>query len=104
MTFSEVSASHLYFRLKEISSCENILSKIRGSIKLQKKKKKRKKERNMWNSSLIKEWLHKPAEIQWNTTETLPEKLKKKIIGLFPTRYYPPEITKMYGIAIFGVL
>ena len=33
----------------------------------------------MLNISSIKELLHKPSEIQWNITGTLPEKLKSKI-------------------------
>ena len=41
MKFSEINASQIYFRLKDISGCENFLFKIRGFIKLQKKP--------MWN-------------------------------------------------------
>ena len=41
MKFSEINASQIYFRLKEISGCENLFSKIRGFIKLKKKKKKK---------------------------------------------------------------
>ena len=36
MKFSEINASQIFFRLKDISGCENFLSKIRGFIKLQK--------------------------------------------------------------------
>ena len=79
MKFSEINASHIYFRLKDISGSENFLSKIRRFIKLQKK--------TMWNLFFnffmlnifsIKELLHKPSEIQWNITGILPGKLKRK--------------------------
>ena len=36
MQFSEINASQIYLRLKDISGCENFLSKIKGFIKLQK--------------------------------------------------------------------
>ena len=77
MKFSIINASQIYFWLKDISCCENFLSKIWGFIKLQK--------RPMWNGFFsivdvnipsIKELLHKPSEIQWNITRTLPGKLK----------------------------
>ena len=80
MKFSEINASHICFRLKDISGSENFLSKIRRFIKLQKKP--------MWNLFFnffmlnifsIKELLHKPSEIQWNITGILPGKLKRKI-------------------------
>ena len=80
MKFSEINASHIYFRLKDISGSENFLSKIRRFIKLRKKP--------MWNLFFnffmlnifsIKELLHKPSEIQWNITGILPGKLKRKI-------------------------
>ena len=58
----------------------------------------------MLNSSLIKNLLHKPAEIQWNITKTLPGKLKRKISWSFFYKILPPEITKMCKIAIFAVL
>ena len=48
----------------------------------------------MLSSSSIKELLHKPAEIQWNITETLPGKLRRKFLGLYPSRYYPPKSQK----------
>ena len=80
MKFSEINASHIYFRLKDISGSENFLSKIMRFIKLQKNP--------MWNLFFnffmlnifsIKELLHKPSEIQWNITGILPGKLKRKI-------------------------
>ena len=37
MEFSEINASQIYFTFKDISGCENFLSKIRGFIKLKKK-------------------------------------------------------------------
>ena len=53
----------------------------------------------MLNSSLIKNLLHKPAEIQWNITKTLPGKLKRKISWSFFYKILPPEIPKMCKIA-----
>ena len=58
----------------------------------------------MLNISSIKELLHKPSEIQWNITRTLPGKLKRKFLGRYPKRYNPPEITKTQEIAILGIL
>ena len=72
--------------------------------------KKKKKSRMfyflflMLSSSSIKELLHKPAEIQWNITETLPGKLRRKISWALSFEILPPENTKMWEIAIFGVL
>ena len=39
MKFSEIKASHICLRRKDISGRENVLSKIREFIKLQKKQK-----------------------------------------------------------------
>ena len=65
MEFSEINASQIYFTFKDISGCENFLSKIRGFIKL---KKKIHAEHFFQflklNISSIKELLHKPSEIQ----------------------------------------
>ena len=105
MKFSEINASQIYFWLKDISGCENFLSAIRRFIKLQKKKQK-----TCWmffqflmlNISSIKELLHKPSEIQWNITGTLPGKLKRKISWALSYKILPPEITKMWEIAILG--
>ena len=58
----------------------------------------------MLSSSSIKELLHKPAEIQWNITETLPGKLRRKISWALSFEILPPENTKMWEITIFGVL
>ena len=55
----------------------------------------------MLNISSIKELLHKPSEIQWNITETLPGKLKRKIYWAFSCKILSPEITKTWEIAIF---
>ena len=105
MKFSEINASQIYFWLKDISGCENFLSAIRRFIKLQKKQQK-----TCWmffqflmlNISSIKELLHKPSEIQWNITGTLPGKLKRKISWALSYKILPPEITKMWEIAILG--
>ena len=56
----------------------------------------------MLDISSIKELLHKPSEVQWNITGTLPEKLKRKITWALSYKILPPEITKMWGIAISG--
>ena len=56
----------------------------------------------MLNISSIKELLHKPSEIQWNITGTLPGKLKRKISWALSYKILPTEITKMWEIAIFG--
>ena len=45
----------------------------------------------MLNISSIKELLHKPSEIQWNITGTLPE-------------YYPPKSWKHDKLLFWGVL
>ena len=104
---NQINASQIYFRLKDISDSENFLSKIRGFVKLQKKKKKSKPcgmffQFLMLKMSSIKELLYKTSEIQWNITETLPEKLKRKISWALPCKILPPEITKKWGIAFFG--
>ena len=64
----------------------------------------------MLNISSIKELLHKPSGVQWNIIGTLPEKLKRKITWAekikrkitwaLSYKILPPEITKMWGIAI----
>ena len=56
----------------------------------------------MLNISSIKELLHKPSEIQWNITGTLPGKLKRIFLGDLPYKILPPEITKMWEITILG--
>ena len=56
----------------------------------------------MLNISSIKELLHKPSEIQWNITGTLPGKLKRKIFWALSYKILPPEITKTWEIAILG--
>ena len=52
--------------------------------------------------SSIKELLHKPSEIQWNITGTLPGKLKRKISWDLRYKVLPPEIRKTWEITIFG--
>ena len=54
------------------------------------------------NISSIKELLHQPLEIQRNITGTLPGKLKRKISWALSYKILPPEITKMWEIAILG--
>ena len=56
----------------------------------------------MLNISSIKELLHKPSEIQWNMTETLLGKVKRKISCALSYKMLPPEITKTCEIAILG--
>ena len=103
MKFSEINASQIYFRLKDISECENFLSKIRGFIQLQKNPCRRVFFNVfMLNISSIKELLHKPSEIQWNITGTLPGKLKRKISCVLSYKILSPEITKTWEIAILG--
>ena len=94
-----------YTWLKDISGCEHFLSKIQGFIKLQKK--------NhvecffqflMLNISSIKELLHKPSEIQWNITGTLPGKLKTKVSWAFPTICYPQKSQKCEKLLFWGIL
>ena len=58
----------------------------------------------MLNISSIKELLHKPLEIQWNIIGTLPRKLKRKILGLCPTRYNPLKSQKHEKLLFVGVL
>ena len=56
----------------------------------------------MLNISSIKELLHKPSEIQWNITGTLPEKLKEKFIGFYPTIYYTMKPQKHEKMLFLG--
>ena len=94
---------YIYFWLKDISGFENFLSKIRGLIKLNKKTMSNVFfQFLMLNISSIKELLHKSSEIQWNITETLPRKLKRKISWALSYKILPPEITKTREIAISG--
>ena len=55
----------------------------------------------MLSISSVKELLHKPSEIQWNISGTLPGKLKREIPWALSYKILPPEITKMWEIAIF---
>ena len=52
--------------------------------------------------SSIKELLHKPSEIQWNITGSLPGKLKRNFFGALSYKILPPEITKLWETAILG--
>ena len=54
--------------------------------------------------SPIKEMLHKPSEIEWNITGTLPGKLNGKISWAYPTRYYPLKSQKLEKLLFWGVL
>ena len=64
--------------MMDIPGCENVLSKIREFIKLQKKNHvKHFVQIFMLNISPIEELLHKPAEIKTNVAGALPRKLKK---------------------------
>ena len=103
MKFLEINARQIYFRLKDIAGCKNFLSKIRGFIYLQKKPDVECFfQFLMLSIPSIKELLHKPSEIQWNITGTLPGKLKRKISWALSYKILPPEITKMWEIAILG--
>ena len=57
----------------------------------------------MLNISSIKELLPKPSEVQWNITGTLPKKLKEKLLGLYPTRYYLLKSQKCEELLFRGV-
>ena len=110
MEFSDINASQTYFWLKNISGCESFLSKIRGFIKLQKDPLERFFQFLMLNISSIKELLHKPSEIQWNITGTLPGRLKRNfcltlsyLYLLYPKRLLP-EIIKNIRNCYFGGL
>ena len=62
MKFSEINATKIYFRHKDISGCENFLSKIMGLTKLQKKTHvERFFQFLMLNISSINELLHKKS-------------------------------------------
>ena len=52
------------------------------------------------NISSIKWLLHKPLENQWNITG----KQKRKLFWALSYKILPPEITKTWEIAIFGVI
>ena len=98
-----MQVTYIYFWLKDISGFENFLSKIRGLIKLNKKTMSNVFfQFLMLNISSIKELLHKSSEIQWNITETLPRKLKRKISWALSYKILPPEITKMWEMSILG--
>ena len=103
MKFSSINTRYIFFSLKDISDCENFLSKIRGFIKLPKKNHvERFLKFLMLNVPSIKELLHKPSEIQWNIAGTLPGKLQRKIYWAFSYMILPLKITKMWDIAILG--
>ena len=104
MKSSEFYASQIYFWLKDIPSFKNFISKNRGFIKLHKNDVKHIFQFLMLSTSSIKEQLHKPLKIQWNITETLPGKLKRKISWALSYKILPPEITRMQKIAILGAL
>ena len=58
----------------------------------------------MLNISSIKKLLHKPSEIQWNITATLPGKLKRKTSWVLSYKIFPPEITKMWELLFLVIL
>ena len=76
--------------------------KIQGFIKLQRKPCGTFFSILMLHISSMKELLHKPSAIQWNITGTSPEKLKRKLSWALSYKILPPEITKMWEIAILG--
>ena len=93
MKFSEINASQIYSWLKDVSGCENFLSKIRVFFQFL-----------ISNISSVKELLQKPSEIQWNVTGTLPGKLKRKISWLYITRYYTLKSQKCKKLLFLVVL
>ena len=91
--------------MMDIPGCENVLSKIREFIKLQKKNHvKHFVQIFMLNISPIEELLHKPAEIKTNVAGALPRKLKKINYWAWSYEILPPEITKMLETIILGRL
>ena len=103
MKFTEINASQIYFRLKDISGYETFLSNIRVFIIYKKKEHvERFFEFLMLNISSIKELLGKPLEIQWNIPGSLPGKVKIKFSWALSYKILPPEITKTWEIAILG--
>ena len=96
MKFSEINASQIYLRLKIFFPISG------GFIKLQKNHVEHFFQFLILNISSIKELLHKPSEIQWNITGTLPTKIKRTIIGLHPTRYFPLKSQKREKLLFLG--
>ena len=91
--------------MMDIPGCENVLSKIREFIKLQKKNHvKHFVQIFMLNISPMEELLHKPAEIKTNLAGALHRKLKKINYCALSYEILPPEITKMLEILLLGLL
>ena len=53
---------------------------------------------------LKKRTVNKPSEIQWNITGTIPRKLERKLLGLYPTRYNPLKSQKREKLLFTEVL
>ena len=103
--FSEINARQIYFRLKDISGCKNFSFQDQGVHKIAKKAHVECFfQFLMLNISSIKELLHKPSEIQWNITGTLPGKLKTKVSWAFPTICYPQKSQKCEKLLFWGIL
>ena len=94
---SDILQTEGYFRVWKFSFQDRGFRKIAKKIHVE-----RFFQFLMLNISSIKELLHKPSEIQWNITGTLPGKLKRKISWALSYKILPPEITKMWEIAILG--
>ena len=94
---SDILQTEGYFRVWKFSFQDRGFHKIAKKIHVE-----RFFQFLMLNISSIKELLHKPSEIQWNITGTLPGKLKRKFRGLLTYKILPLEIIKTGEIAILG--
>ena len=89
----------------DVPGCENVFSKIREFIKLQKKNHvKHFFQIFMLNISPIEKLLHKPAKIKTNIPGALYRKLTKINYWALSYEILPPEITKMLEILLLGLL
>ena len=89
----------------DVPGCENVFSKIREFIKLQKKNHvKHFFQIFMLNISPIEKLLHKPAKIKTNIPGALYRKLTKINYWALSHEILPPEITKMLEILLLGLL
>ena len=89
----------------DVPGCENVFSKIREFIKLQKKNHvEHFFQIFMLNISPIEELLHKPAEIKTNIPGARYRKLRKINYWALSYEILAPEITKMLEIPLLGLL
>ena len=80
MKFSEINASQIYFWIKDISGCEDFLSKIRRLIKLQKKKPIWKVSsifdvKYFFNKRTVTQIFRNPVKYNWNSTRKTKMKM-----------------------------